>query len=221
MLGLGPVVMSVRKTRRLVLLLAVFLALGGVAYKVIETVHQAQQEIMKNPIKALDYLPESALHVKDFRRAKVENGRKIWEVMGEEADYFKDEKQAVIKKPRFFYYGENGEAAETSGEVARMFLGDKELQKLQLEGGIQVTYQNYTLKSEEAVFLPQEQRIVLPKRTTLVGGGFELEGSSMEIELESKKVRLQNNVKTKIEPAKLEKRKKEGKEMQEVAGQGQ
>jgi hypothetical protein len=54
-----------------------------------------------------------------------------------------------------------------------------------------------------------------------VGGGFELEGSSMEIELESKKVRLQNNVKTKIEPAKLEKRKKEGKEMQEVAGQGQ
>jgi LPS export ABC transporter protein LptC len=208
-----------RKTRRLALLLAVFISLGGVGYKVVQTVYQAQQEIMKNPVKALDYLPESALHVKDFRRAKVENGRKIWEVMGEEADYFKDQKQAVIKKPRFLYYDSKGEASETSGDVARMFLGDKDLQKLQLEGSIRVTYQNYILKSEEAVFLPEEQRIFLPKRTTLVGGGFELEGSSMEIELESKKVRLQSNVKTKIEPAKLEKKKAETREMQVAGGQ--
>jgi LPS export ABC transporter protein LptC len=200
--------MTVRKTRRLALLIAVFLSLGGVAYKVIEAVSLAQQEIAKNPIKVLDYLPESALHVKDFRRSKVENGRKIWEVMGEEADYFKDEKQAVIKKPRFFYYDQKGEEAEARGEIARMFLGDKELEKLQLEGGIEVKYQNYILKSEEAIFLPAEQKILLPKRTTLVGGGFELAGSNMEIELESKKVRLQANVKTKIEPDKLQKKTK-------------
>jgi LPS export ABC transporter protein LptC len=211
--------MSMRKTRRLLLLAAVFLSLGGVAYKVFETVSQAQQEIVKNPLKALDYLPESALHVKDFRRAKVENGRKIWEVTGEEADYFKDQKQAVIKKPRFFYYDNKGQAAETSGEVARLFLGDKDLQKLQLEGGIQLAYQNYVLKSEEAVFFPEEQLIVLPKRTTLVGGGFELEGSSMEIELESQKVRLLKNVKTKIEPAKIDKNQKERKQMQTAGGQ--
>jgi LPS export ABC transporter protein LptC len=208
-----------RKTRRLILLAAVFLSLGGVGYKVFETVSQAQQEIRKNPLKALDYLPESALHVKDFRRAKVENGRKIWEVTGEEADYFKDQKQAVIKKPRFFYYDKEGVAAETSGEVATMFLGDKDLEKLQVEGGIQVTYQDYVLKSDEAFFLPDEQLIVLPKRTTLVGGGFELEGSRMEIELESRKVRLLRNVKTKIEPAKIEKNKKEGKPMQLAGGQ--
>jgi LPS export ABC transporter protein LptC len=211
--------MNTRKTKRLVLLLTVFVALAGVGYKVYDTVSQAKQEIMENPIKALDYLPESALHVKDFRRSKVEDGRKIWEVMGEEADYFKDQKQAVIKKPRFFYYDAKGEAAEASGEVARMFLGDKDLQKLQLEGGIQVTYQNYILRSEEAVFLPAEQRIFLPKPTTLVGGGFELAGSSMEIELETKKVRLQNNVKTKIDPAKLEKNKSGGKQVQVARGQ--
>ena len=202
-----------RKTRRLILLLAVFLSLGGVGYKVFETVSEAQREIKKNPIKALDYLPESALHVKDFRRAKVENGRKVWEVMGEEADYYKDQKEAVIKKPRFLYYDRDGEVAETSGEVARMFLSEKELEKLQIEGGIQVNYQNYVLKSAEAIYLPGQQRIVLPKRTTLVGGGFELEGSSMEVELDSKIIRLLNNVKTKIEPDKMEKKKKSPKAM--------
>jgi LPS export ABC transporter protein LptC len=206
--------MVARKTRRLILLLAVFLGIGGVGYKVVEMVSEAKQQISENPAKALDYLPDSALHVKDFRRAKVEDGRKIWEVMGEEADYFKDQKQAVIKKPRFVYYDNNGEAAETSGEVARMFLGDRELERLQLEGGIQVKYRDYTLKSEEAVFLPAEQRISLPNRTTLVGGGLELEGSSMEIELESRRVRLINNVKTKIEPGKLQKAERETKPMQ-------
>jgi LPS export ABC transporter protein LptC len=206
--------MKTRKKRRLVLLLVVFLGLAGVGYKVFEMISVAKQEISKNPMKALDYLPDSALHVKEFRRAKVENGRKIWEVMGEEADYFKDQNQAVIKKPRFVYYDQNGEAAETSGDVATMFLGDKELEKLQLQGGIEVTYRDYQLNSEEAIFVPGDQRIVLPKKTTLVGDGIELEGSRMEIELESRKVRLINNVRTKIEPAKLDKAERKSRPMQ-------
>jgi LPS export ABC transporter protein LptC len=198
---------GVRKTRRLVLLGAVFLSLGGVAYKVFETVSEARRQVRENPVKALDYLPESALHVKEFRRSKVENGRKVWEVMGEEADYYKDQQEAVIKRPRFFYYNRHGEAAETAGEVARMFLGEKELQRLQIEGGIEVRYQNYLLKSEEAIYLPQEQRIVLPKRTTVVGDGLELEGARMEVELETKVMRMLNGVKTKIEQEKMKKSK--------------
>jgi LPS export ABC transporter protein LptC len=201
--------LGMRKTRRLLLLLAVFLSLGGVAFKVYETVSSSQREIRKNPIKALNYLPESALHVKDFRRSKVENGRKVWEVMGDEADYYKDQKEAVIKRPRFVYYDRNGEPAETAGEVARMYLGENELEKMRIEGGIQVKYQNYLLKSEEAVYLPAEQRILLPKRTTVVGGGFELEGSSMEVELETRIIRMVHGVKTKIEPAKMETNKKD------------
>jgi LPS export ABC transporter protein LptC len=191
-----------------------------VAYKVVETVSQGQREIRENPLKAFDYLPEAALHIKDFQRAKVEDGRKVWEVMGEEADFFKEKRQAVIKKPRFFYYDRNGEAAQTAGAVARMFLGEKELEKLEIEGEIQVTYQDYILKSEEAIYLPAEQRVVMPMRTTVSGGGFELEGARMEIELESRKIRLINAVKTKIEPAELEKKKKKEPKAKQVARGG-
>jgi LPS export ABC transporter protein LptC len=203
-----------RKIRRSVLLLAVFLALGGLAYKVIDTVSQGQREIRKTPLKILDYMPDSALHVRGFRRAKVENGRKVWEIIGDEADYFKDKSQAVIKKPRFLYYDRDGEMAETAGDIARMFLSEKELERLQLEGDVQVTYQNYILKSEEAIYFPGQQRIFLPQRTTLTGEGLQLEGASMEVELESQKIRLVNNVKTRIEPDKLEKMKKEPKTSQ-------
>ena len=195
-----------RKRRRLILLVVVFLSLGGVAYKVGESLWLNRvREVRRNPLKVLDYLPESALHIRDFRRAKIEDGRKVWELFGDEANYFKDQKQAVVTKPRFYYFDKKGNTAETKGEVARLFFSDKELEKMELQGGIEVKYDGYTLKSSEAVNLPAAEQIVLPNRTVVVGEGLEVEGSRMEVQLEEKTVRMVQNVKSKFQPDKLEK----------------
>jgi LPS export ABC transporter protein LptC len=207
-----------RKRNRLILLMVIFISLGGVVYKVAESILiMKAQEIKKNPLKALEYLPDSALKIKDFHRAKIEEGRKVWELYGDEANYFKEQKEAVIKKPRFYYYNKKGEIAETTGDTAHLFFNEREMEKMQLEGGIQVTYQGYLLKSEKATYLAAEEKIVLPTRTTVAGSGVELEGSRMEIELESKKVRLLQNVKTKIEPDKVA-RKDKGSNPNQMSG---
>jgi len=114
-----------RQTRRSVLLLVIFLTLGGAGYKVYDIIRGAHGQIKKNPLKALDYLPDSALQMKDFHRAKIENGRKIWELYGEEASYFKDQKEAVITKPKFYHYDRTGAAIETNAQEARIYLNDK------------------------------------------------------------------------------------------------
>ncbi len=208
-----------RKVRRLILLLVIVLSLGGVAYKVTETIIANKlRAIRKNPLDALDYLPEAALRIKDFHRAKIEDGRKVWEIFGDEANYYKDQKEAVVKNPRFYFYDDKGEVAETSGEVARLFLNEKELERMELQGGIQVSYQGYLLKSEEAIYLAATDQIVLPNKAVLISEGLELEGSSMEVELQDKKVRLLNNVKTKLEPDKLAKREKTSNPGQRVGG---
>ena len=196
-----------RRIRRSILLFAIFLSLGGVAFKVTEIVRRMQKETKANPIKVLDYLPESALRLKDFHRAKIENGRKVWELFGEEANYFKEQKEAVVKKPRFHYYDKKGDLVETTGDQALIYLNEKELEKMELRGGIQVTFQGYVLKSAEANYLPAKDQIVLPSHTTVVGDGIEVEGSRMEVDLEPKKIRLVHAVKTKIEPEKLAKKK--------------
>ena len=207
-----------RRRNRLILLVVIFLSLGGVAYKVGESLWiMKAEEIRKDPLKALEYLPESALQMKDFHRAKLENGRKMWELFGDEANYFKEQKQAIIKKPRFYYYNKQGEIAETTGATARLFFNEKELEKMQLEGGIQVTYQGYVLKSDEATYFADAGRIILPKRATVAGNGMEVEGSRMEVELEVKKVRLLQNVKTKIEPDKVA-RKDKGSNPNQMSG---
>ena len=188
--------------------MAILLSLGGVGYKVAKTIIANKvREIRKNPLEALNYLPESALHMKDFHRSKIEDGRKVWEIFGDEANYYKEEKEAVVKKPRFYFYDKKGETAEATGEVARIYLNEKELEKMELQGGIRVSYQGNVLKSEEAIYLPAKDQIVLPSRAVMVGDGIELEGSSMEVELQGKKMRLLRNVKTKLEPEKLKNRK--------------
>jgi LPS export ABC transporter protein LptC len=189
-----------------------------VIYKVYDSIQLAKQEIRKNPLKALDYLPESALHMRDFHRSKIEDGRKVWEVFGDDANFYKEQKEAVIKKPRFVYYDKKGEAAQAVGNVAKLFFNEKELQKMEMQGNIEVTYNGYILKSEEAVYLPEKQRIFLPTKTTIASEGIASEGSSMEVELEDKKVRLLQNVKTKIEPDKLEAKKAKTKASQAGGG---
>jgi LPS export ABC transporter protein LptC len=173
-----------------------------------EIVRRVQREIKANPMTALDYLPESSLQIKDFHRSKIENGRKVWELFGEEANYYKEQKEAVIKRPRFYYYDKKGEVAETRGEEAIVYLNEKQLDRMELRGGIEVSFQGYLLKSEEANYMPAKDQIVLPSRTTVQGQGISLEGARMEVELEGKKIRMIESVKTKIEPDKLDKKKK-------------
>lgn len=196
-----------RVTRRSILLTAILLSLGGIGYKVAGIVRTAQKEIKTNPLKALDYLPESALHMKDFHRSKIEDGRKVWELFGDEANYFKEQKEAVIKKPRFYYYDKKGEVAEAIGEEALIYVNERELERMELRGGIEVSFQGYVLTSEKAHYLPAKDEIVLPSHTTVVGEGVTMQGERMEVELETQKIRLIRNVKTKIEPEKLAKKK--------------
>ena len=199
-------------------MVAILISLGGVAYKVAEIVRRVQKDIKANPMKALDYLPESALQMKDFHRSKIEDGRKIWELLGEEANYYKEQKEAVIKKPRFYYYDKKGEVAETKGDEALIYLNEKELDRMELRGRVQVTFQGYVLTSEEANYTPAKDQIVLPNHTTVVGEGIALEGARMEVELEGKKIRLIQAVKTKIEPDKLAKKKNKASSSERIGG---
>ncbi|MBI2997125.1 MAG: LPS export ABC transporter periplasmic protein LptC [Deltaproteobacteria bacterium] len=194
-----------RKGVRSLLLLLIGATLGGVGYKVADTVWTARvDEMRKEPLKFLDRLPDVALQLKDFHRAKIEGGRKMWELWGEEARYLKGEKQAVIKKPRFIFYDKNERTLEATGDEGRLFFTDKELEEMNMKGDVQVTYQGYILRTEEAFYFKSKNQVVAPGKVTLKAEGLELEGVGMEIKLEEEKVRLLKEVKTKVDPNQLE-----------------
>lgn len=194
-----------RHRLRFFLLAAVLTSLTVVVYKAVETISlQKIREIEKNPIKFLDSVSEAALQVKDFHRTKVEGGRKVWEVAGEEARYLKAAREAVIKRPRFVFYSKNGKSLEISANEGHLFFTDQDIEQIQLQGSIQVNYLGFVLYAYEVSYLKSNDRVVLPGKVTLTGGGLELEGEGMEISIPEEKIRLRQKVWTRIEPGQFE-----------------
>ncbi len=191
----------------IILLIAIFASLGGVAYKVAEHFWLMKaREIKKNPSKLLDYVPEAALQIKDFRRTKIEGGQKVWELSGEEARYLKADKEVTIKKPRMTFYQKDNNAIEAIGNDGHLWLsGQKgEMEKAQFQGGVQVNYRGFVLKTEEILYLKSKNQVLLPGKVTVKGDSLELEGIGMEINLDDEKMRMLNKVRTKLEPERME-----------------
>lgn len=198
-----------RSKIRMVLLIAISASLGGVAYKVGETMWQAKSKsIRKAAVKAaLDYMPDAALQIKDFHRAQVEGDRKVWEVFGEEASFLKGEGQLVLKKPRVFFYQKDDSTVEATGEKGVIWLEDNrgDMQKAQLLGEVEVNFRGYILKTGEIMYFKNTNQMVLPGRVSVRGAGMELDGSQMEVTLDDQKVKLNRDVKTKVEPERMRK----------------
>ena len=199
--------MNSRKLR-MVLLILISAILGGVTFKVGESIWKGKKSIRDKAVKtALQYMPEAALQIKDFHRAQVDGERKVWEVFGEEAKYLKAEGQLVLKKPRIFFYQKDDSTVEATGENGTLWIeeGRGDMQKAQLLGDVEVNFRGYVLKTGEILYFKNTNQMVLPGRVSVRGAGMELDGSHMEVSLDDEKMRLNNDVKTKVEPDKLQK----------------
>ena len=200
-----------RRRIRIILLIAISASLGGVTFKVAESIWLVTSKtITKGTLKALDYVPQAALQIKEFHRAQVnEGGRKAWEIFGDEAHYLKDQRQLAIQKPRIFLYQKDNNAVEAVAQEGYLWFTDedRELEKAQLKGEAQVTFRGYVLNTHEIFYFKTKNQMVLPGRVTVKGNGMELEGVNMEVSIDDDKMRLLKNVTTKIEPDKLRKAK--------------
>ena len=125
-------------------------------------------------------------------------------LFGDEAHYLKDKREAVIKRPRFIYYDKKDEAAETSAEAAHIFLNEKELERLELEGRCPGRDEGLRTDFGIGQLCTRQGADLVTEPTRVVGDGISIEGASMEVELEDKKIRMVRDVKmNKIEPEKL------------------
>jgi len=195
----------VRPTRIIILSL-ISLSLGAVIYKVAETLWlQKIMEFQENPVKILDLLPQPALQLKQFRRTKVEEGRKVWEITGDEAIYLKADREAMITSPRLIFYQQNDENVEVRGDQGYIYFNDGEMDRLQLRGDVVIYYQGFVVKTNEIVYYQRKNQVIAKGKIAMKGKGLELEGVGAEIFLKDARLRLRNKVKTKIRPDALEK----------------
>lgn len=180
---------------RKLLIVAVMLALAGLGFVLGRTMINQQQASVAVP-EADDLSPEVSQRIKEFRRVKVKNGRKEWELVAEEAEFVTDQSQVEINGPKLAFYGGEGRDVELKGATGRVFLENGDVSKIELSGGIDVTVGDYFVQTDQATYFQNINSIAAAGEVRLKSSEIALTGQSMLLDLGTRKVLFRNGVTT-------------------------
>ncbi len=184
-----------RRRLRLGLGLLLIVLVGTVAVQL--ALNQWTHRLRRMGPKELDFLPHAAQRIENFRRVKMEGDRKAWEVAAREAQYLEDDQQIVVDDPQVSLYlkGEEGEVS-LRGRDGTIFLSGREIDRVELDGGIEVRFGDYRVTTDRAVYEQASDTVVSPGAVRVTARGLELSGERMTVEVETQRVRVDGRVET-------------------------
>lgn len=136
----------------------------------------------------------------DFKRVKVRpDGQKAWEIVARRARYLTESHLVIVESPQFSFYPKDGEAFSLRSREARVVLStDKkeEVMRVELSGDLEMQIGEFLIKTQEAVFETEQNRISSPSTVQIAGPGVAVEGQGYAVDVVNKSVTLDANVHT-------------------------
>ncbi len=193
-------VWSPRRWARLGLGVALVLLLGAVAAQLVRS--QWQQHLRGLRSAQLDFLPAAAQRIQNFRRVKMDGDRKAWEIAAREARYFEDDQQVAVEAPEVSFYlkGDQGPVS-IRGAQGKIYLNGRDMDRAELEGGIEVRFRDYLVKTDRAVYDRASDTVASPSGVTITGNGLALTGAHMTVEMEAQRLHLEGKIETVLKTA--------------------
>lgn len=189
-----------KRLGKLVAAMAV-LVVGGVLFLVGRSMwEQRKRDLVERTLKML---PGVSQHIQNFRRVKMEDGKKVWEVAATDARYFEDQSLIVVRDPVVAWYLQDGREVGMRGQEGRLRLSDHEIERVELQGPIEVSLADYKLRTDDAVYNQDIGLISSPNRVQITGEAMDLQGDGMEVDVRTQRVRLLHNVAMRLEPAQI------------------
>lgn len=188
--------MKTRLRRFIVGLIALLLCFGTIRlWRVLS--EQREKDLHQ---KVLDVLPEVAQHIRDFHRTKVVDGRKVWEVSARDAQYFEDERMVVVSEPAVSLFLKDGREMALSGDAGKVVIGDRELERVELSGDIEVRFGEYALRTASARYEGATDAVVAPGPVRIYGDQLDIRGDGLTLQVSEQRLSLDGNVHMVLRP---------------------
>jgi LPS export ABC transporter protein LptC len=185
--------MRKRRLRR-VLLAGVLTALGGIAYLVSSTM-----SARLDPVRlGAELLPQVAQRIQNFRRVKVKDGRTVWEITADDAQYFEDDNQIIVHEPRLTFFLKDDRPCRVTGSEGKLSLDGRDIESVTLGGGVSVELDELVLETDEATYDRERDLITSPGAVTVRSRSLEVRGKGMEISVGPQQLRLLGEVHTTV-----------------------
>ena len=184
-----------RSRLRVALLAVVVAALAGIGVATWQNVRARRPHSVAD--LGADFLPEVAQHIKNFRRVKLKEGKMMWEVNADDAQYFDNDQQVVVHHPRVTFYLDNGaRRAELVGAEGRLTLDGKELAAVTLTGDVVLNIDDLEFRADEAHYDHAKDRIDAPGPVTIRGKTLDVRGTGLTVDVTPQRVHLLGDVHT-------------------------
>lgn len=184
-----------RSRLRVALLAVVAAALAGIGLATWQNVRAKQTRTIAD--LGADFLPDVAQHIQNFRRVKVKDGKAVWEVKADDAQYFEGDGQIVVQHPKVTFYLEGGgRRAELVGREGRLTLDGKELAAVTLTGDVVLVFDDLEVRTDTARYDHAADRIAAPGIVTIRGKTLDVRALGLEVDVTPRRVRLLSEVHT-------------------------
>jgi len=188
-----------RKPLRLTVIASVVLLLCGIGGLLARSLWQQHgQDVAR---AGLEFLPGVSQHIQDFHRVKVQDGRKVWEVAAEDAQYKEEEQTVTVRGALLHLFLKDGRTLGLKGADGHILLDGRELSSVDLNGAIEVTLADYVMRTEHAMYDHQQKVISMPGAVEISGRALQVRGDRMEVNVDTERLTMYHHVSMQIQPA--------------------
>lgn len=185
-----------RQRVRVALIGLVLLVLAGIGFLVGRTLVQQRQAAGQPEGEVIE--EDVAQRLRRFRRMKVEEGRTVWDLRAERADFL-DDGRVRIDAPSLSFFAEDGREVRLAGVHGEVLLEAGDVQRIDLDGGIEVSVAGYRLRAPVASWVGTSNVVIAREGADLSGEGISIEGEVMSVELDQRRVYFTGSVRTVVE----------------------
>jgi LPS export ABC transporter protein LptC len=188
---------------RFVVALAALLLIGMVGYRLARSLRaQSESERQLPDITAVNPTGGESVdqRMENFRRIKMKDGQKVWEIAARRAYYFEKTGEIGVEAPEVSLYFKDGETIALRCREGRVYLdtGAQEVTRIELKGDLQMRIGDLSLNTQEAVYESTPNIISSTAPVHIAGNGFTVEGQGYTVDVTAKRLTLNAEVQTTV-----------------------
>ena len=142
----------------------------------------------------------SEQRMENFKRVKIRpDGKKAWEIVARKARYSPENHLVIVESPQFSFYTKEGEPLSLRSREARVLLtSDKneEVTRVELSGDLEMQVNDFLIKTQEAIFEAEQNRISSSGAVQIDGPGVTVVGQGYSVDVTNKLLTLEAEVQT-------------------------
>jgi LPS export ABC transporter protein LptC len=159
--------------------------------------HRSAGQVLET---AAGLVPGTLLRAHNFHWTQMKAGERQWVLTAGEADYSADKTTLKLTDAVVTMVSSDGKPVVVNSPRADLTLDGNHVTRAHLTGGTIIHMGDYVLSTDEATFLPDDDKVDAPGLVTIVGDGLKVTGVGLSGHPKTRVFELREQVQTEVTP---------------------